>query len=78
LQDSGIGMDPEQMEHLFEPFVQADASITRKYGGTPLGLTISREFCELLGGSLSARTVLGNGSTFVLKLPASVNCSTEL
>ena len=70
VQDTGIGMDPHQLDRLFEPFVQADASTTRKYGGTGLGLAISRKYCELLGGDLAARTMPGAGSTFVMRIPA--------
>ena len=67
--DTGIGIEPAHMEKLFEPFVQADASTTRKYGGTGLGLPISRKFCELLGGSLTARSTPGSGSTFTMRVP---------
>ncbi|MGA2131973.1 MAG: ATP-binding protein [Bryobacteraceae bacterium] len=67
--DTGIGMTRQQMARLFQPFVQADASTTRKYGGTGLGLTISHEFCQMMGGSLSAKSELGKGSTFTVVLP---------
>ncbi len=68
--DTGIGMSEEQMDRLYRPFMQADASTTRKYGGTGLGLMISREFCLMMGGTLSARSELGAGSTFTVRLPA--------
>ena len=68
--DNGIGMSPEQVEHAFEAFTQADESLSRKYGGTGLGLTISREFCELLGGEIKIKSEEGNGSVFTVKLPA--------
>lgn len=68
--DNGIGMSPEQVEHAFEAFTQADESSSRKYGGTGLGLTISREFCELLGGEIKVKSEKGNGSVFTVKLPA--------
>ena len=68
--DNGIGMSPEQVEHAFEAFTQADESSSRKYGGTGLGLTISREFCELLGGEIKIKSEEGNGSVFTVKLPA--------
>jgi len=68
--DTGIGMTPDQMSRLYRPFMQADASTTRKYGGTGLGLAISREFCQMMGGSLSAQSELGEGSTFIVRLPA--------
>ncbi len=62
--DQGIGMSPSQLEKIFDPFTQADASTSRKFGGTGLGLTISREFCRLLGGDLRAESELAKGSTF--------------
>ena len=68
--DSGIGMSPEQLERVFDPFSQADASTTREYGGTGLGLSISRKFCELMGGSLDAESRQGEGSTFIMRVPA--------
>nr|WP_320132519.1 ATP-binding protein [uncultured Holophaga sp.] len=67
--DTGIGMDAQQLGRIFEEFGQADASTTRNYGGTGLGLTLSRRFAELLGGSLSATSQPGGGSTFTLRLP---------
>ena len=70
--DSGIGMTPEQLGRLFQPFTQADASTTRKYGGTGLGLTITRRFCQMMGGDISVRSVSGAGSTFTIRLPARV------
>ncbi|MFM7274599.1 MAG: sensor histidine kinase, partial [Gammaproteobacteria bacterium] len=67
--DTGIGMSPEQAEAVFEPFVQADSSTTKRYGGTGLGLSLCREFCELLGGSISVRSEPGAGSCFTVELP---------
>lgn len=67
--DSGIGMSQEQLERVFDAFVQADQSTTKQYGGSGLGLTISRKFAELLGGSLSAESREGRGSRFLLTLP---------
>jgi signal transduction histidine kinase/DNA-binding response OmpR family regulator len=71
--DSGIGMTEEQMFNLFRPFTQADASTTRKYGGTGLGLTISRHFCRMMGGDVTAESTLETGSTFTVYLPVDVD-----
>jgi signal transduction histidine kinase/CheY-like chemotaxis protein len=67
--DTGIGISPEQAAHLFEPFVQADSTTTRKFGGTGLGLTITRRLCELLGGTVAAISKPGRGSVFRVDLP---------
>ena len=64
IQDSGIGMSPEQITRVFEPFSQADVSITRKYGGTGLGLAIARNIIEMMGGELEVTSTLGLGSKF--------------
>ena len=70
--DQGIGMTPEQLGTLFQPFSQADASTTRKYGGTGLGLTISRRFCQRWAATSRADSEPGRGSTFTVRLPARV------
>ncbi len=70
--DTGIGMAEEQVEAVFQEFTQADASTTRKYGGTGLGLTISRRFCQMMGGDITVTSVAGKGTTFQVMLPAFV------
>ncbi|WP_051293695.1 MHYT domain-containing protein [Pseudoduganella violaceinigra] len=67
--DTGIGIEPERMQAIFEPFVQADASMNRRFGGTGLGTTICKQLVELMGGRLWADSVPGQGSTFHVLLP---------
>jgi signal transduction histidine kinase len=70
--DSGIGMTPEQLARLFQAFTQAEASTSAKYGGTGLGLALSRNFCRLMGGDITVTSEYGKGSTFTVTLPLRV------
>ena len=70
VRDSGIGIPLDKLESVFEPFVQAEASTTRRFGGTGLGLTISRGFARAMGGDIFATSVYGQGSTFTVWLDA--------
>jgi PAS domain S-box-containing protein len=75
--DTGIGMTDEQMRGLFADFMQADASTTRKYGGTGLGLALSARFCRMMGGELTVESQLGKGSVFTVRLPRVVGPSLD-
>ena len=77
VRDSGIGMNAEQLEKIFQPYTQADSSTTRKYGGTGLGLTISRRFCHIMGGDITVESEPGTGSAFTVMLPAAMPEVTE-
>jgi len=70
--DTGIGLSPEQIVKLFQDFTQADASTTRKFGGTGLGLALTRRFCQMMGGDVTVHSMPGEGSVFTIKLPAVV------
>jgi signal transduction histidine kinase len=67
--DTGIGMTPEQMGKLFQEFSQASSSTASKYGGTGLGLVISRRFCQMMGGDITVESEVGRGSAFTIRLP---------
>ena len=67
--DTGIGMTPEQVGKLFQEFSQASSSTASKYGGTGLGLVISRRFCQMMGGDITVESEPGRGSTFTIRVP---------
>ena len=67
--DSGIGMTPEQVDKVFKPFTQADEKTTRKFGGTGLGLTITKMFAEMMGGRIDLSSIINEGTTFIVSIP---------
>jgi signal transduction histidine kinase len=69
--DTGIGMTPEQQAKVFEEFTQADSSTAQRYGGTGLGLTITRKLARMMGGDVTVESTPGKGSVFAVRLPAS-------
>jgi signal transduction histidine kinase len=77
VRDTGIGISPDKLETIFEDFKQADSSTTRRYGGSGLGLSISRRIVERMGGRLTAESVPGEGSTFTFTLPSGPELRTE-
>jgi signal transduction histidine kinase/AmiR/NasT family two-component response regulator len=78
VEDNGIGIAPEKLQTLFNPFEQADASISRRYGGTGLGLAISRSIVEQMGGELRVESELGRGSRFSFRIPVEPGDANEL
>jgi signal transduction histidine kinase len=68
--DTGIGMTEPQLERIFQPFVQAEPTIAQTYGGTGLGLALCRRLCQAMGGTITASSTYGAGSTFTVRLPA--------
>ncbi|MEI6777823.1 MAG: ATP-binding protein [Chloroflexales bacterium] len=75
--DSGIGISPDQMAKLFKPFSQIDDSLNRKYGGSGLGLALSRRLCQLLGGDITVVSSIGVGSVFTMRLPSTAPVTTQ-
>jgi signal transduction histidine kinase len=75
--DTGIGMTPEQLGKLFQEFSQASSATASRYGGTGLGLVISRRFCQMMGGDITVESELGCGSTFTIRLPRIVEAPKE-
>lgn len=69
VRDTGIGMTPEQLRRVFSPFFQGDRSTSRRYGGSGLGLSITKEYCEMLGGRIDVKSIPGKGSVFAVSLP---------
>ncbi|MBL8114250.1 MAG: hypothetical protein JNK60_15320 [Acidobacteria bacterium] len=69
VEDTGIGMTPDQIARLFQPFVQASSNTVSRYGGTGLGLVLSRRFCQMMGGDIDVTSVPGRGTTFTAKVP---------
>ena len=76
--DTGIGISPEQLSKLFEPFAQADVTTTRKFGGTGLGLTISKQLAKLLGGDITLTSAPNAGSNFLVELPVDASDARSL
>jgi two-component system, NtrC family, sensor kinase len=73
VQDTGIGMTPEQMDKLFQEFSQASSATASRYGGTGLGLAISKRFCQMMGGDITVESEPGRGSTFTIRVPRIVD-----
>jgi len=73
-----VGISPIDLERVFDPFVQVDEGYTRAQGGTGLGLAISRKLAEMMGGSITVESTLGQGSRFTLWLPSPDSCTTTV
>jgi signal transduction histidine kinase len=70
--DTGIGIAPDRIAQLFEPYVQADATVARRFGGTGLGLSISKRLAQLLGGSIGVQSAPDSGSIFTVEIEAGI------
>ncbi|WP_415712740.1 ATP-binding protein [Maridesulfovibrio sp.] len=77
VEDTGIGIDKDKIEKIFESFAQADSSTTRSYGGTGLGLPISKRLAELMGGAIEISSGTGGGTSVLFKLPFTIHCEPE-
>ena len=77
VRDHGIGMTPEQLAKLFQPFAQAEASTARRFGGTGLGLSVTRHLCRMMGGDIEVESEEGTGSTFTIRLPRDARAPEE-
>ena len=76
--DTGIGLSAAQLVRLFQPFTQADASTTRRFGGTGLGLALTRRFCQMMTGDVTVHSVPGEGSVFTITLPATIQDTSDV
>ena len=72
VKDTGIGIPEDKLDHIFSEFSQADESTTRDYGGTGLGLALTKRFCEMMGGDIRVESTVGQGSVFIVRLPRRV------
>ena len=77
VQDTGVGIAGDDQDRIFHPFVQVEVGYTRAHGGTGLGLTISRNLAQMMGGDISVESVFGEGSRFTLWLPSPNSCISE-
>ena len=78
VEDSGIGIEKDKLDLIFQPFIQTNDDTTRIFGGTGLGLSIVKKIIELMNGSISVESVFGTGTTFIIQIPLKINESQEL